>query len=59
MIKISKKAQYGLRAMVFLAKNYKSKSFFSAKTISVKEGIPFEFLEKNNYKNGESQSCKR
>jgi len=32
--------------MVFLAKNYKSKKIFSVKTISEKEGIPFEFLEK-------------
>lgn len=60
MIKISKRAQYGLRAMVFLAKNYKPKSrlrgnrgsstksgnVFSIKTISEREGIPFDFLEK-------------
>lgn len=46
MIKISKRAQYGLRAMVFLAKNYKSKKISSIKIISEKEGIPFEFLEK-------------
>lgn len=46
MIKISKRAQYGLRAMVFLAKNYKAKKVVSVKTISEKEAIPFEFLEK-------------
>jgi Rrf2 family protein len=46
MIKISKKSQYGLRAMVCLAKNYKTKQIFSTKTISEKEEIPFDFLEK-------------
>jgi len=46
MIKVSKKSQYGLRAMVFLAKNYKSKKVLSTKTISEKEGIPFDFFEK-------------
>jgi Rrf2 family protein len=46
MIKISKKSQYGLRAMIYLAKNYKSKRVISIKNISEKEGIPFEFLEK-------------
>ncbi len=52
MIKISKKAQYGLRAMVFLARRSlgggglaKTKPV-SVKLISEKEGIPFEFLEK-------------
>lgn len=46
MIKISKKSQYGLRAMVLLAKKYKSKQVCSTKLISDKEGIPFDFLEK-------------
>ena len=46
MIKISKKTQYGLRAMVLLAKNYKSKRICSTKLISEKEGVPFDFLEK-------------
>lgn len=46
MIKISKKSQYGLRAMVLLAKKYKSKQICSTKLISDKEGIPFDFLEK-------------
>ena len=45
-MKISKKAQYGLRAMVFLAKNYKARKIVSIKIISENEGIPFEFLEK-------------
>lgn len=46
MFQISKKSQYGLRAMVFLAKNYKIKKVFSVKMISEQEGIPFSFLEK-------------
>ena len=45
-VKISKKAQYGLRAMVFLAKNAAKKSPRSLKEISKKENIPFDFLEK-------------
>lgn len=46
MIKVSKKSQYGLRAMVLLAKNYKFKKVLSTKFISKEEGIPFDFLEK-------------
>lgn len=46
MIKVSKKSQYGLRAMVCLAKHYKSKEISSVKMISQKEGISFDFLEK-------------
>lgn len=50
MIKISKKSQYGLRAMVCLAKHYNppagGKEVCSTKTISEIEGIPFDFLEK-------------
>lgn len=46
MIKISKKSQYGLRAMVCLARYYKSKQVCSTKIISKIEGIPFDFLEK-------------
>jgi len=52
MIKISKRAQYGLRAMVFLARQSFSEGGLaknrpvSVKLISQKEGIPFEFLEK-------------
>lgn len=46
MIKISKKSQYGLRAAVFLARNLKKEKNYSVKTISEKEGIPYDFLEK-------------
>ena len=42
-MKISKKTQYGLRAMVCLAK---TKKVTSLKNISEKEGISFDFLEK-------------
>lgn len=42
-MKISKKTQYGLRAMVCLAKN---KKITSLKNISEKESISFDFLEK-------------
>ena len=44
-MKISKKTQYGLRAMVFLAEKKKGE-IFSLKEISEKESIPFSFLEK-------------
>jgi len=44
-MQISKKSQYGLRAMVYLAKK-EPKGFFSLRDISNKEGIPFDFLEK-------------
>jgi len=44
-MQISKKSQYGLRAMVYLAKK-NGKEFFSLKDISEKESIPFDFLEK-------------
>ena len=46
MIKVSKKSQYGLRAMVLLAKNFKAKRVLSTKIISEKEDVPFDFLEK-------------
>lgn len=46
MIKISKKSQYGLRAMIQLAKSFKAKRICSIKMISENEGIPFDFLEK-------------
>ncbi len=46
MFKVSKKAQYGLRAMIFLANVQKTKKPYSTKEISQKEGIPFDFLEK-------------
>jgi Rrf2 family protein len=46
MIKISKKAQYGLRAMVLLARNYKSKHILSTREMANMEGISFKFLER-------------
>jgi len=45
-MKISKKAQYGLRAMIFLAKKDKENEVFSLNEISKKEKIPADFLEK-------------
>lgn len=42
-MKISNRSRYGLRAMVYLAKN---KRICSIKEISQKENIPFDFLEK-------------
>ena len=44
MIKISTKSQYGLRAMVYLAK--KRGSICSLKKIANEEGISFSYLEK-------------
>jgi len=49
-MQISKKSQYGLRAMVSLAKSYNdpkgTPQVLSTKIISQKEGVPFDFLEK-------------
>lgn len=45
-MQISKKSQYGLRAMVLLAKNHKAGQVLSVKTISQKEEVSFDFLEK-------------
>lgn len=48
-MKISKKAEYGLTAMVHLAKNApagKNKKAVSIRQISNIEGVPFEFLSK-------------
>lgn len=45
-MKISKKAQYGLRAMVYLARFQKRKKVTPLKDISKAEGISFDFLEK-------------
>jgi len=42
-MKISAKAYYGLRAMIGLAKE---RDFCSARTISQKQGLPYEYLEK-------------
>lgn len=43
-MKISKKSQYGLRAMAYLANN--ERKFWSIREISEKEGISFNYLEK-------------
>ncbi len=45
-MQISKKSQYGLRAMVYLAKFFNSKKVYPLKEISKSEGISFDFLEK-------------
>ncbi|MBU4204910.1 Rrf2 family transcriptional regulator [Patescibacteria group bacterium] len=45
-MKISKKAQYGLRAMVHLARAQKEKKIIPLKEIAKKERAPFAFLEK-------------
>jgi len=46
MIRISKESQYGLRAMVHIAKYSGKTKLCSVREISQKEGIPFDFLEK-------------
>jgi len=43
-MQISKKAEYGLRAMLYLAKN--PKKIIPLKEIAKKERVPFDFLEK-------------
>lgn len=45
-MKISKKSQYGLRAMTYLAKVSKDKKICPLKEISEIEEISFDFLEK-------------
>ncbi|MEK7562567.1 MAG: Rrf2 family transcriptional regulator [Patescibacteria group bacterium] len=50
-MKISKKAEYGLTAMVHLAKNLPAQAGKNNKAISIRqisniEGVPFEFLSK-------------
>lgn len=45
-MQISKKTQYGLRAMIFLARKFESQKNYSLKEISKFEGISFDFLEK-------------
>jgi len=45
-MRVSKKAQYGLRAMVYLAKHSSKEKVCPLKEISEKEDIPFDFLEK-------------
>lgn len=46
MFQVTKKAEYGVRAMIILAKNYKQKKLCSVKFLSEKENISFDFLEK-------------
>ena len=46
MLKISTKSQYGLRAMVYLAKAFGKNKICSLKEIAKKEGIPQDYLEK-------------
>ena len=52
MFQVTKKAEYGLRAMIILAKGFKPTNknkqvvLFSVKSISEKENISFDFLEK-------------
>lgn len=45
-MRISKKTQYGLRAMVYLASPRFRKKVCPLRKISKDEGIPFDFLEK-------------
>ena len=45
-MRVSKKAQYGLRAMVYLARHSSKNEVCPIKEISEKEKIPFDFLEK-------------
>jgi len=45
-MKISKKSQYGLRALVYLAKSFSKKTPTPLKEISENEEISFDFLEK-------------
>ena len=45
-MRVSKKTQYGLRAMVYLAKYSSKEKICPLKEISQKEDIPFDFLEK-------------
>lgn len=45
-MKVSTRSQYGLRAMVYLAKNYRKQKNIPLKEISQQEGISFDYLEK-------------
>jgi Rrf2 family protein len=45
-MRISTKSQYGLRAMVYLAKVFKKDKVFPLREIAKKEGISFDYLEK-------------
>ncbi|MGC9031345.1 MAG: RrF2 family transcriptional regulator [Minisyncoccia bacterium] len=45
-MRFSKKTQYGLRAMIYLARCYFKNKTCSLREISEDENIPFDFLEK-------------
>ena len=45
-MKISKKAEYGLRAILYLARTQKSKKITPLREIAESEKVPFDFLEK-------------
>ena len=45
-MQVSKKAQYGLRAMTYLARHSSEKKVCPLREIAEKEDIPFDFLEK-------------
>lgn len=45
-MRISKKTEYGLRAMIHLAKNTKKKKVIPLKEIAKEEKLPLGFLEK-------------
>lgn len=45
-MRISTKSQYGLRAMVYLAKVFKKNQVFPLREIAKKEDISFDYLEK-------------
>jgi len=45
-MRISTKSQYGLRAMVYLAKVFKKDKVFPLREIAKKEDISFDYLEK-------------
>ena len=44
-MKISKRSEYGLRAMIYLAKNHDPGSPIQIKEICEQENIPFKYLE--------------
>ena len=45
-MQISKKSQYGLTAMVYLAKKFAENKPITLKEVSRQEAVPFNFLEK-------------
>lgn len=46
MFQVTKKVEYGLRAMIILTKSFRLKQLISVREISNKENISFDFLEK-------------